>query len=109
MTDEVESLKRIANHEGVFGNYQMFGEEYENASGERAWHITVWPSDHGPVRHYWVQDEEFFSISIEVGFKHTHNTLIKNTGPATNIKPEEKQAILEAIAKWEAADRTSTK
>ena len=101
MPSEFEPLKRLSYRMAVVGNYQMYGFQYENRTGQRAWHITLWRSNHNPVKGYWVADGQFFSLSMSVGCDYENHILLQTFGPVADMKAEEKQAILEAIADWE--------
>jgi hypothetical protein len=85
---------------GLFGNYTVTGFQYEDALGERGWHITAWPST-GAIHDYWVSDEIFYSVRIHYFYQFTNRTLIEIFGIITTLASEEKSAVMEAIAEWE--------
>ena len=101
MSGQVESLQRRASRRGSFGDYEMFGFQYEGESGKLGWLVTAWPTGRDPVHTYWVYDGEFLLSNVQHGYNYTDRTLIETFGPATEMEPKEKQAILQAIAEWE--------
>jgi hypothetical protein len=101
MSEEMKPLKRLSHRMGVFANYQMYGFQYEGENGQRAWHITSWRSNHNPVKNYWVADRQFFAMSVSIGCDYENHTLLQTFGLVTDMKEEEKQAILNAICEWE--------
>lgn len=95
---EWELAREISKCSGVFGNYEVHGVELENKSGGRAWRINVWRVGQNPVRHYCVMDGVFSSVSVELFPDSDHPMRYQKNGPATDINPEEKQAVLDAIS-----------
>lgn len=100
MGDEIQQWERKAHHQGIFGDYQMFGFQHESVTGKLGWLINVWRTNHSPFRTYWVEGEEFLLSKIHYGYNYTNRTLVETFGPATEIDPKEKQAILQAISEW---------
>jgi hypothetical protein len=98
------SLTTKSHHVEVFGQYKLYGFQYEAEGGELGWHIT---SAHirRPVKDYWVADGNFIEVRMHLAFNHNADTLFQTFGPVTDVDPEEMQVILDAIARWEAQDQ----
>lgn len=102
MADELHNLKPKSHQRGNFGEYWMYGLQYEDEAGKLAWWVNVWRDKRGPNHGYWVEDGEFSRSSIHVAYNYSNRTLIQTLGAATDIDPKEKAAILQAISEWES-------
>lgn len=85
---------------GTLGGYTVVGFQYEDQTGETAWHITAWPNA-DPIHDYWVSEQRFYSMSIHFFYRGTNRTLIEVFDEIKALDPGEKLAVLKAIAEWE--------
>ena len=100
MSAEVRNLQVVGYNVGVFSGFQVCGFHYKGDDGKLAWQVDVWALAGGPLHIYWVERDEFLEVGVHIGYDLTRNTLIQTFGPA-DVPSEEKQAILEALKKWE--------
>lgn len=83
-------------------SYTVMGFQYESESLETGWHITAWPLQ-GPIRDYWVSAKDFYMMRIHYGFTNRH--LIEIFGVIADLNTIERNAVLEAIDKWETDEK----
>jgi hypothetical protein len=83
-------------------SYTVMGFQYESESLETGWHITAWTSQ-GPIRDYWVSSEDFHMMRIHYNLTNRH--LIEIFGVIADLNPEERNAVLQAISKWETGEK----
>jgi hypothetical protein len=108
MPDELRGFETKSRHNGVFGDYTIFGRRYEFEDGRTSWDIGSRETADTPVeKWYLVTAGEFASFSMQDLCNGTGKSLIHILGVVTDIDPAEKEAILKAITQWEAADRAA--
>jgi hypothetical protein len=96
--------KKTRRHVGVFGGYTVQGEQYVGPTGEVGWHTSSWPM-RDPIHCYWVSGSDFYTVRIHVNeFRGGLYRIDIPEQPATSVDSAEREAILEAIEKWEASD-----
>ena len=86
---------------GDFGDYEVKGLWYENDAEDLAWHITAASRTGNWKGSYWVAGGEFFRVKMPSG-DYSQKDSIEIMEPITDIEPEAKKAVLEAIKKWES-------
>lgn len=94
-------LKRTDHRVGLFDGYQVLGTRYESDANETGWFIIAYKISGIRVQHYWVSNDEFFTVGLHIFYNNTDRSLIQPLGVAKDIEPAERQAILKAIAEWE--------
>jgi hypothetical protein len=84
-------------HGRSIARYEVHGLQYQGA-GEMAWHITVCEHPKNP-RDYWVSGGSFYPVKV---YMHSSTTIIHSTNqPVGDLDPDEKAAVMTAIAEWE--------
>ena len=106
MEKKYENLNRTASRIGKFGDYEMFGLQFENASGERGWLVTAWFSGRDPVRTFWVEGEEIVRARGHWAINFSDRSLIETFPGDPDMEPEMRKAILQGIAEWEKTAET---
>jgi hypothetical protein len=86
---------------GDFGDYEVRGIWYENDAEDRAWHITAALRTGNWNDGYWVAGGEFFRVDWQFG-TYSYDSEFQILEPITDVDPEAKKAVLEAIEKWES-------
>jgi len=99
---ELKRLEQVSHHRGQFGEWVVYGFKYRNEEGQIAWHTMSHPNEN-PVHDFWVVEGKFHAVSIHYAYKMTNETRIETYG-IIDVSPDEKKAILDAIAKWEQED-----
>jgi hypothetical protein len=97
-------LKRVelrSHHHGQFGDYAVQGFRYQDEDGEIVWH-SISHSEKSPIHSYWVVSEEFYAVSRHYSHNSPDEMQIALEGRISNVDPDEKKAILGAIATWES-------
>lgn len=102
MIDQCSVARRIAKLSGMFGDYEIHGGKLENEGGMRFWRIQAWKSGENPPRYYYVSANELFSAVLNYFDDDDYPMRIQMKGLVTDIMPERKQSILDAIAQWES-------
>lgn len=92
-----EGLTPIKHRQGYFGDHHVEGEWFEDQSGERSWLMKL-VSSHASGS-YWVAAEEFRSALKNIDLSGKAHIAID--GLVTNLDPEVKQLLLNAIQEWE--------
>lgn len=87
---------------GSFGGYTIEGEQYVLETGELGWEISASLGAGQRSQLYWIKDGGVFNATFSQFDNLTTSNRLQINGPADNMNPEEKQAVLDAIAKWEA-------
>jgi hypothetical protein len=104
MSVNLKRLELVSQHQGHFGKYIVFGFEYQSENGEIGWHTTSLTHD-SPAHDFWVSSGgEFHAVNIHLSYSFTYETPIEAQEVAPYIDPDEKKAILDAIALWEAEE-----
>jgi hypothetical protein len=85
-------------YRGVFDNFIVHGAKYVAEDGEVAWHTTSWPGEN-PTHDFWVVNGQFHLASFHYLHQLTNDTRIEAYG-VVDVEPEEKAAILQALAEW---------
>lgn len=88
---------------GYFDGQEVRGIQYECSSGGKGWHVAVSPN--GSNEHdYWVSSKrEFHPISLNLSPGFSYESVIGISTTLIEPKPQEKKAILAAIAEWESS------
>ena len=94
-------LTAARNRHGVFGGFNVNGLEYKLENGHHGWHITVFPGS-GPVNVYWVSGTRFYSAKIHLFTEPASEIRLEIFEEISFIQPDEKAAVLGAIAAWQA-------
>ena len=102
MADEFGTCTKTSHHMEHFGEWTVYGFQYENGRGERGWHTTSWKRD--PIHDFWVQNGKFYEISIHYAYRDGDEMLMQIYGEVSSVSPEEKKVVLDAIEKWEKQD-----
>ncbi|HZB89035.1 MAG TPA: hypothetical protein VE291_10285 [Terracidiphilus sp.] len=89
------------NHQGTFAGHSVNGIQYELPDGQCGWHITTWPG-RDPVNVYWVANGRFFAVKIHLITEPDSAIKLEVFDEIFYIVPDERAAILAAIAAWEA-------
>lgn len=100
---KLKKLELKSHHHGYFGDYFVQGFRYADADGEIAWH-TISYSNNSHIHHFWVANGEFLAVSIHYGYNSPDEMRIETHGSISNVNPDEKKAVLDAIAEWEFID-----
>jgi hypothetical protein len=103
MGNGAKRLSVKASKHGYFGEYGIGGLWYQDCQGRHAWHITA--NHHnisGKLKHYWVEGQEFYAVAVNAAFDGSNEHFLRTSDLVGAIDTDEKQAILDAIAKWEA-------
>ncbi len=102
MTGEYKAVKKVSRHNGIFGDFEMIGFQYEDDLGDRAWHVTAWRLRNNPINDFWVHDKDFYSLKIQLASGPLAENLFQIVGKFDDsaIPADEKQAILQAIESW---------
>ncbi len=95
----LKTWDRRAHFTGGFNRYFVDGFQYEDQAGERGWHIVVY-SANSRLHDYWISDKAFHSMSGP-RYNRTNELRFNIDDAIVNVDPEEKQAVLMAIAEWE--------
>lgn len=95
-------LIAACNRQGVFGGFNVNGVQYHLEGGRHGWHITVFPG-RDPINIYWVSGTRFYSAKIHLLTEPDSAIRLETFDEISYIQPEEKSAVLAAIAAWEAA------
>lgn len=95
-------LTAAGNRQGVFGGFNVNGVQYSLESGRHGWHVTVFPG-HDPVNVYWVSGTRFYSAKIHLLTEPETAIRLETFDEISFVQPEEKKAVLAAIADWEAS------
>lgn len=88
---------------GNFGRYVVRGNKHRNRCGAVGWHILSYPEAGEPMHDFWVSGFEFHSFSIQYSYNLTNENRFQIDGVVEPVDPDEKVAILEALASWEPA------
>ncbi len=89
--------KQINRRITSFEHYVVTGIQFESPPGERGWQVMAWPHV-DPVHDYWVEDGKLYRIKLNLD----PTRLFEVFDEAPNVDPAEKEAVLQAIAKWES-------
>jgi hypothetical protein len=90
-------LTKRLERRGDFDGYKVSGFQFENPNGELVWQINAGTGT-GPIDCYWFLNGKFRDVRIH--FLRNENQY--EIGAELNdIPPQEKKAILKAIAEWE--------
>lgn len=85
---------------GVFGRYTIQGIKSHDGNGNPGWEITAYIQSVSASDSYWVSGEDFHSMSVHIPLDGSPQQ-VHIHGVITGINPEEKKAVLDAIALWE--------
>ena len=88
---------------GLFSEFGIVGNRYIDADGKEAWSLRTHCNDgRGKEGNYWLQGDVFFRVVEQ-------SDLLKDAGTGTEpaplseaLDPNERAAMLEAIAYWTA-------
>lgn len=102
MTEELRNFQPKLRRSGLFGERRIDGWQYEDDRGQLAWRVRTWENSGGPIDHYWIEGGNFFEVTHEGGPLNTIPTIRFETGPRIiGMDAAKRDAILNAIAKWE--------
>lgn len=93
-------LTAARNRQGIFGGFNINGVEYQLESGGHGWHITAFPG-RDPINIYWVSGTRFYSAKIHLLTEPASEIRLETFDEISFIQPDEKTAVLAAIAAWE--------
>lgn len=97
----LKPITAARNRQGVFGGFNVNGVEYTLESGGHGWHITVFPG-RDPVNVYWVSGTRFYSAKIHLLTEPASEIRLETIDEISFVQPDEKTAVLAAIAAWQA-------
>jgi hypothetical protein len=86
-------------------SYTVMGFQYESESLETGWHITSWASQ-GPIHDYWVSGKDFHMMRIHYNLSNRH--LIEVFGVIADLNSVERDAVLQAIGRWEKEEENES-
>ena len=98
--NKLQVLDATENRQGVFEGFNVNGVHYDVEGAERAWHITVFPGK-DPVNVYWVASNRFYAVKIHLITDPAGEIRLETFDEISFVPPEEKSAVLKAIAEWE--------
>lgn len=102
MPKELRDFQRKLQRSGFLGERRVDGWQYEDESGQLAWHVRIWPNCEDPINGYWIEGCDFFEIKRSGGPLNTIPTIRFEVGPKIiEMDAVKRGAILDAIAKWE--------
>jgi hypothetical protein len=81
-------------HDRAIKPFMVVGIQYQS---EGAWHVAVSEHPKNNCRDYWVSGGSFYEMSISY---MPNNTNLVFRGPLADLSPEEKEALMTAIAEW---------
>jgi len=105
MNREWSEARKILVGSGVFGDYEVHGQKFENKNSEQHWRIEIWRTGKNPPTNYCVSGDDVFLASLELYDDPQYPMRVGTNGPATDIEEQERRAIFKAIAIWEIKDR----
>jgi len=105
MNREWSEARKILVGSGVFEDYEVHGQKFENKDGEQHWRIQIWRTGENPPKNYCVSGNDVFLASLELYDEPQYPMRVGTNGPAMDIEEQEKRAIFKAIAIWEIKDR----
>lgn len=82
------------------GDWAVYGVRYESEDGEIAWHTSSYPNDN-PIHHFWVMNGALHAVAIHYMYNMTYENRIWIGDVVANVSTDERDAVLQAIAKWE--------
>lgn len=85
---------------GNFGKFKVTGTHYKQQV-QQGWHVHISPPN-GPSKDCWVSGKEIFSAELHMMVRNTaQNALLVSHEPRHDVGNEERNAIFQAIEKWE--------
>lgn len=88
---------RTMKRAGQFGDFKVFGSQFQTETGEISWNVTV--QDSANIWEYWITKGEIGVATVHTAHPTKGNT-IENFGRAEDVPPNVEKVIREAIAKW---------
>lgn len=95
------TLTAKTNRQGTFGAHSVNGVQYQMPDAKLGWHITTWPG-RDPVNVYWVADDRFYAVRIHLLTEPENKIQLEMFDEIFYVAPDERAAVLHAIATWEA-------
>lgn len=105
MNGEWSEARKTLVGSGVFGDYEVHGQKFENKNSEQHWRIEIWRTGKNPPKNYCVSGNDVFLASLELYDDPQYPIRVGTNGPAMDIEEQERRAIFKAIAIWEIKDR----
>lgn len=102
MSNQWDLSRVILKRQGVFGNFQLIGLLHVNEGGGRAWHVKQ--INLNPIRNYWVQDGNIFSLIIDGPLSEPIDSRLERGSQILDMSEDERLTILDALATWEAEE-----
>lgn len=102
MAFAVGDLTTLARKHGSFGDYEVFGYFVADEAGKRGWLVDLQGLDSGT---FTAVDDEIHRSGRHYGAGSNGETVVPMSSVVADLRASAKQAILDAIAKWEAEER----
>jgi hypothetical protein len=97
---KLQLLTATRNHQGVFDGINVNGMLYQLESGGHGWHMNVFPGK-PPGNVYWVSGTRFYAAKIHLITEPANEIRLELFDEISFVPPEEKSAVLKAIAVWD--------
>jgi hypothetical protein len=101
----IGNLTTIAEKRGDFGSHSLYGSWVEDLDGKRGWFITFDGLDGLESRSFSIVDGEIHQSGRQYRAGPDGRTIVDTNPKIAELGASAKQAILDAIAKWEAEAR----
>lgn len=98
----VGNLTTLARKHGSFGDYEVSGDFVADEAGKRGWLIDLQGLDSGT---FTVVDDVIHRSGRHYGAGSNGEAVVPMSPAVADLRACAKQAIVDAIAKWEAEER----